>query len=199
MFISCCNTNLCHLSPVWCVWNIIKWPVRHIPVTTATQGARDRLSVCCPAVGGYTLHHGGKIYSSILVFRFKPFTFMVWSRLIFLNLLHHSKQRCSNPRLSVYMAYVDKKMRITISLNVHTYFEIANSNGLRSIKLHPISDFTMSSKFATLVYLYKETILFRLFQGGIYLYQLVDWYFAAFCVLIISFLECFLIAWVYGK
>ncbi|XP_052231528.1 sodium- and chloride-dependent glycine transporter 1-like isoform X2 [Dreissena polymorpha] len=35
-------------------------------------------------------------------------------------------------------------------------------------------------------------------NGGIYLYQLVDWYFAAFCVLIISFLECFLIAWVYG-
>ncbi|WAR11375.1 SC6A8-like protein [Mya arenaria] len=34
--------------------------------------------------------------------------------------------------------------------------------------------------------------------AGIYLYQLVDWYFAAFCVLIISFLECFLIAWVYG-
>ncbi|XP_045191377.2 sodium- and chloride-dependent glycine transporter 1-like [Mercenaria mercenaria] len=33
---------------------------------------------------------------------------------------------------------------------------------------------------------------------GIYLYQLVDWYFAAFCVLIISFLECFLIGWVYG-
>nr|WLN44343.1 AAT2 [Sinonovacula rivularis] len=35
-------------------------------------------------------------------------------------------------------------------------------------------------------------------NGGIYLYQLVDWYFAAFCVVIISFLECFLIAWVYG-
>ncbi|XP_052818585.1 sodium- and chloride-dependent glycine transporter 2-like isoform X1 [Mya arenaria] len=34
--------------------------------------------------------------------------------------------------------------------------------------------------------------------AGIYLYQLVDWYFSAFCVLIISFLECFLIAWVYG-
>ncbi|WAR11368.1 S6A13-like protein, partial [Mya arenaria] len=31
--------------------------------------------------------------------------------------------------------------------------------------------------------------------AGIYLFQLVDWYFAAFCVLIISFLECFLIAW----
>lgn len=35
-------------------------------------------------------------------------------------------------------------------------------------------------------------------NAGIYLYQLVDWYFAAFCVLIISFFECFLIAWVYG-
>lgn len=35
-------------------------------------------------------------------------------------------------------------------------------------------------------------------NGGIYLYQLVDWYFAAFCVVVISFLECFLISWVYG-
>lgn len=35
-------------------------------------------------------------------------------------------------------------------------------------------------------------------NGGIFLYQLVDWYFAAFCVVLISFLECFLIAWVYG-
>jgi len=96
------------------------------------------------------------------------------------------------------MAYMDAKIAITISLNVHAYFEIANSYGLKSIKLNPISDFTMNSKFATLVSLYKEMNFFCLFQGGIYLYQLVDWYFAAFCVLIISFLECFLIAWVYG-
>ncbi|KAK3603402.1 hypothetical protein CHS0354_009382 [Potamilus streckersoni] len=34
--------------------------------------------------------------------------------------------------------------------------------------------------------------------GGIYLYQLVDWYFAAFCVLLTSFLECFIVGWMYG-
>ena len=42
-------------------------------------------------------------------------------------------------------------------------------------------------------------IPYIILQGGIYLYQLVDWYFAAFCVVVISFLECFLVSWVYGK
>ena len=45
---------------------------------------------------------------------------------------------------------------------------------------------------------FAPVICVSLFQGGIYLYQLVDWYFAAFCVVVISFLECFLISWVYG-
>ena len=42
-------------------------------------------------------------------------------------------------------------------------------------------------------------VSYVILQGGIYLYQLVDWYFAAFCVVVISFLECFLVSWVYGK
>jgi len=49
------------------------------------------------------------------------------------------------------------------------------------------------------MYIPGDRCMVYLLQGGIYLYQLVDWYFAAFCVLIISFLECVLIAWVYGE
>nr|XP_022339456.1 sodium- and chloride-dependent glycine transporter 1-like isoform X1 [Crassostrea virginica] len=35
-------------------------------------------------------------------------------------------------------------------------------------------------------------------NGGIYLFQLIDWYCAAFCIMLGTFLECFVVAWVYG-
>ncbi|XP_055955383.1 sodium- and chloride-dependent glycine transporter 1 [Patella vulgata] len=35
-------------------------------------------------------------------------------------------------------------------------------------------------------------------NGGIYVFQLMDWFVAAFCVLVISFLECLIIGWIYG-
>jgi len=36
-------------------------------------------------------------------------------------------------------------------------------------------------------------------NGGIYILQLMDWYAAAFSLMIISLLECVVIAWVYGE
>ena len=36
-------------------------------------------------------------------------------------------------------------------------------------------------------------------QGGIYVFQLVDWFVGALSVIIIGFLECVVLAWVYGK
>ncbi|BFZ19809.1 hypothetical protein BsWGS_22848 [Bradybaena similaris] len=35
-------------------------------------------------------------------------------------------------------------------------------------------------------------------NGGIYVFTLLDWFVAAFCVMITSFLECFVICWIYG-
>lgn len=35
-------------------------------------------------------------------------------------------------------------------------------------------------------------------NGGMYLYQIVDWYAASLCVLLTSFLECIVIGWIYG-
>ncbi|XP_071124568.1 sodium- and chloride-dependent glycine transporter 1-like [Mytilus edulis] len=35
-------------------------------------------------------------------------------------------------------------------------------------------------------------------QGGIYIFQLIDWYVAALSLPIISFLECILLGWIYG-
>ncbi|ESP00133.1 hypothetical protein LOTGIDRAFT_141322 [Lottia gigantea] len=35
-------------------------------------------------------------------------------------------------------------------------------------------------------------------QGGIYMFQLVDWYMASISVFIITFLECIVVAWIYG-
>ncbi|PVD20756.1 hypothetical protein C0Q70_18917 [Pomacea canaliculata] len=35
-------------------------------------------------------------------------------------------------------------------------------------------------------------------NGGIYVFQLLDWYVATFCVLLTSFLECIIIGWIYG-
>ncbi|XP_059164870.1 sodium- and chloride-dependent creatine transporter 1-like [Physella acuta] len=35
-------------------------------------------------------------------------------------------------------------------------------------------------------------------RGGMYLFQLIDWYFAAFAILLNAFLECVVVAWIYG-
>ncbi|XP_059142121.1 sodium-dependent proline transporter-like [Physella acuta] len=35
-------------------------------------------------------------------------------------------------------------------------------------------------------------------QGGIYVFTLLDWFVAAFCVMITSLIECVVVAWVYG-
>ncbi|KAK3086069.1 hypothetical protein FSP39_013029 [Pinctada imbricata] len=35
-------------------------------------------------------------------------------------------------------------------------------------------------------------------NGGMYLFQLVDWYAASLCVLITCFLECIIVGWIYG-
>ncbi|XP_063419411.1 sodium- and chloride-dependent betaine transporter-like [Mytilus trossulus] len=35
-------------------------------------------------------------------------------------------------------------------------------------------------------------------NGGMYLYQIVDWYAASLCVMLTSFLECIVIGWIYG-
>lgn len=35
-------------------------------------------------------------------------------------------------------------------------------------------------------------------KGGIYVFQLLDWYVAAFCVILTSFLECLIVGWIYG-
>jgi hypothetical protein len=38
-----------------------------------------------------------------------------------------------------------------------------------------------------------------IFQGGIYLFQLADWYFSFFALLFGALFECISICWVYGK
>ncbi|XP_076448798.1 sodium-dependent proline transporter-like [Babylonia areolata] len=35
-------------------------------------------------------------------------------------------------------------------------------------------------------------------RGGIYVFQLLDWYVSAFCVLLTSLIECIIIGWIYG-
>ena len=37
-----------------------------------------------------------------------------------------------------------------------------------------------------------------MFQGGIYSFQLVDWYVASFGVPLFCLLECIMIGWIYG-
>lgn len=37
-----------------------------------------------------------------------------------------------------------------------------------------------------------------LLQGGMYVLQLMDYYSAGFCVLVIAIIECFVINWIYG-
>ncbi|XP_076114312.1 sodium- and chloride-dependent glycine transporter 1-like [Mytilus galloprovincialis] len=36
------------------------------------------------------------------------------------------------------------------------------------------------------------------FQGGIYVFQLMDWYIAAFCIPIFGIIECLVFGWIYG-
>jgi len=38
-----------------------------------------------------------------------------------------------------------------------------------------------------------------LLQGGMYVLQLMDYYSAGFCVLVIAIIECFVINWIYGQ
>lgn len=35
-------------------------------------------------------------------------------------------------------------------------------------------------------------------NGGVYLFQLIDWYASSFCITFGSFLECIIISWIYG-
>ncbi|XP_060073836.1 sodium- and chloride-dependent betaine transporter-like [Ylistrum balloti] len=35
-------------------------------------------------------------------------------------------------------------------------------------------------------------------QGGVYLFQFIDWYLSVFCIFILSFLECMIAGWLYG-
>ena len=36
-------------------------------------------------------------------------------------------------------------------------------------------------------------------QGGVYIFQLCDWYLAVFTILFIGLSECLVLAWVYGN
>lgn len=44
-----------------------------------------------------------------------------------------------------------------------------------------------------------DDILRCLFQGGMYIFQLLDWYAAAWTLLVVCFLEVVVFSWVYGK
>jgi solute carrier family 6 GABA transporter-like protein 6/8/11/12/13 len=46
--------------------------------------------------------------------------------------------------------------------------------------------------------LLKADYLKYLFQGGIYLFQIVDYYAAAMTLMYIAFFECAAIVWIYG-
>ncbi len=37
------------------------------------------------------------------------------------------------------------------------------------------------------------------FQGGVYVYQLVDWYLGAVACYVIAILECVAVGWCYGR
>ena len=43
-----------------------------------------------------------------------------------------------------------------------------------------------------------KIILFQI-QGGIYVFQLLDWYSATFSLMVISLLECVVVTWIYGR
>ena len=36
-------------------------------------------------------------------------------------------------------------------------------------------------------------------QGGIYIFQLIDWFFAAYAAIVVVLAECVCLAWVYGE
>ena len=36
-------------------------------------------------------------------------------------------------------------------------------------------------------------------QGGIYIFHLVDWFFAAYSFVVVVLVECVCVAWVYGE
>ena len=36
-------------------------------------------------------------------------------------------------------------------------------------------------------------------QGGIYIFQLVDWFYAAYAAIVVVLAECVCLAWVYGE
>ena len=46
--------------------------------------------------------------------------------------------------------------------------------------------------------LYMKYYYFSL-QGGMYVFQIMDWYCAAFAVTIIAILESIIVAWIYGN
>jgi hypothetical protein len=41
--------------------------------------------------------------------------------------------------------------------------------------------------------------MFDTLQGGMYLFQIMDWYAAAFSAMVIAFLECLVVAWIYSE
>ncbi|XP_005095077.3 sodium- and chloride-dependent glycine transporter 2 [Aplysia californica] len=53
-------------------------------------------------------------------------------------------------------------------------------------------------KFGYLILLFLFSLPFAS-RGGVYLFQLVDWYFAAFTTVVIGIMECIVIAWIYGS
>ena len=43
------------------------------------------------------------------------------------------------------------------------------------------------------------TIGFFSIKGGIYVFQLLDWYIAAFCIPVFGIIECVVFGWIYGN
>ena len=56
----------------------------------------------------------------------------------------------------------------------------------------------MFFKFGNNNQIYQINVSFFSLQAGLYYFQIVDWYATLYAVTFLGFLECIVIAWIYG-
>ena len=88
---------------------------------------------------------------------------------------------------SAYYGFANKLL-----LNFNNAFRLT----LLLLPRHP-SEFVSQCDFRCIKFYFKYYCM--CFQGGIYLFQLVDWYIAIFAVPVFGFIECVIFGWIYGQ